>query len=296
MELFLFILKIASGPVVGGLIGLFTNYVAIKMLFHPYKEKRIFGRRLPFTPGMVPKRKDELARAVGNAVSQSLITPEDIKKQFMTEEVTDKIGEAVASYVFDGEAIISGNNGILEGIDKISDFAAKRIVDAAKDMDLGEIIADKAKEAVVDNMPGVLSVLVPEKMIAGLIAPLGGKIDEYIEDEGYDLIYPAVKKELTALADAPLAESAQKIGLSRESLKSGTVRVYKHFVADKLSDFAAQLDIAGIVEQKIKDMDIKELEKLVLSVSKKELYAIVWLGGLLGFVIGIVTSAITLFL
>ena len=42
------------------------------------------------------------------------------------------------------------------------------------------------------------------------------------------------------------------------------------------------------MEQKINDMDVKELEKLVLSVMKKELNAIVWLGALIGFILGII--------
>ncbi|MGK0209012.1 MAG: uncharacterized membrane protein YheB (UPF0754 family) [Patescibacteria group bacterium] len=48
-------------PVVGFIIGYFTNYIAIKMLFHPRKVK--FGLQ-----GVFPKRKADFARNVSEVV------------------------------------------------------------------------------------------------------------------------------------------------------------------------------------------------------------------------------------
>ena len=46
-----------------------------------------------------------------------------------------------------------------------------------------------------------------------------------------------------------------------------------------------QVDIATIVENKVNEMDIKDIEDLVLSVIKNELNSIVNLGALIGFLI-----------
>ena len=73
-------LKYLSGPVIGAVIGYCTNYIAVKMLFYPRKEIRIFGHRLPFTPGAIPKGKPRLAKAIGNIVGKSLVTKEDMVK------------------------------------------------------------------------------------------------------------------------------------------------------------------------------------------------------------------------
>ena len=48
------------------------------------------------------------------------------------------------------------------------------------------------------------------------------------------------------------------------------------------------IDVCAIVEEKINAMDVKEREKLVLSVMKKELNAIVNLGALIGLILGII--------
>ena len=65
-------------PIVGGLIGYFTNDLAVKMLFRPYKPAYWWGRKLPFTPGLIPANQDRLARRVADTVVNSLLTPEEL--------------------------------------------------------------------------------------------------------------------------------------------------------------------------------------------------------------------------
>lgn len=71
--------------VIGAVIGGFTNHLAIKMLFRPYHPVYIGKWRLPFTPGIIPKRRDELASQLGIMVVNHLLTPESIQKKFMND-------------------------------------------------------------------------------------------------------------------------------------------------------------------------------------------------------------------
>ena len=48
-------LSFLLGPIIGGVIGYSTNWLAIKMMFRPHKAKYIFGMKIPFTPGLMPK-------------------------------------------------------------------------------------------------------------------------------------------------------------------------------------------------------------------------------------------------
>ncbi len=63
----------------GGIIGYFTNDLAIKMLFRPYKPWYLFKRKLPFTPGLIPANQDRLAKRVSDTIMGSLLTPEEIQ-------------------------------------------------------------------------------------------------------------------------------------------------------------------------------------------------------------------------
>ena len=67
-------LAMLAGPVIGAGIGYFTNYIAVKMLFRPLHPVKIGNYTLPFTPGIIPKGRERLARALGNAVGNTLFT------------------------------------------------------------------------------------------------------------------------------------------------------------------------------------------------------------------------------
>ncbi|MDB9315318.1 DUF445 family protein [Spirulina sp. CS-785/01] len=66
-------------PVAGGIIGYFTNDLAIKMLFRPYKPIYIGKKRLPFTPGLIPRNQERLAKRVSDTIMGSLLTPGELQ-------------------------------------------------------------------------------------------------------------------------------------------------------------------------------------------------------------------------
>lgn len=65
---------------VAGVVGGVTNHFAIKMLFHPRRPLRLGGWKVPFTPGLIPKRKMEIAAALGDVVADYLVTPDGLRE------------------------------------------------------------------------------------------------------------------------------------------------------------------------------------------------------------------------
>lgn len=82
--------------VIGGFIGAMTNYIAIRMLFRPYKALYLFNKRVPFTPGLIPKRRDELAEHIGKVVVSHLLTEDAIRARLLEENLQKEITETVA--------------------------------------------------------------------------------------------------------------------------------------------------------------------------------------------------------
>lgn len=66
-------------PVVGGIIGYFTNDIAIKMLFRPYRPIYINGQQMPFTPGLIPRNQERLAKRIADTIMGSLLTPAELE-------------------------------------------------------------------------------------------------------------------------------------------------------------------------------------------------------------------------
>ena len=72
---------------IGAFLGASTNHLAIKMLFRPYNPIYIGKWQLPFTPGLIPKRRDQLAISLGETVTKYLLTPETFRKKFFSPEI-----------------------------------------------------------------------------------------------------------------------------------------------------------------------------------------------------------------
>lgn len=92
---------------IGALIGGFTNHLAIQMLFRPHEAKYIGNWRVPFTPGLIPKRRDELAKQLGRTVVEHLLTPETFKRRFFSNDMRQKaelwIQGQLTKHVFESE-------------------------------------------------------------------------------------------------------------------------------------------------------------------------------------------------
>ncbi len=69
-------------PIMGAIIGYGTNWLAIKMVFRPYEEKRIFGIKVPFTPGVMAKERYNFSKKLGHTLSDNVITEEELGKYF----------------------------------------------------------------------------------------------------------------------------------------------------------------------------------------------------------------------
>jgi uncharacterized membrane protein YheB (UPF0754 family) len=116
-------------PVMGAIIGYVTNAIAIKMLFRPLKEVRVWGIRLPFTPGILPKERHKLALNIGYMVERELFTPEIVRKRLQSEDVARTLQKSISSYT---ENIINTPAGTLLLQKKSGDDAPNGVSDTAR--------------------------------------------------------------------------------------------------------------------------------------------------------------------
>jgi uncharacterized membrane protein YheB (UPF0754 family) len=91
-------LLFAVPPLAGALIGFVTNLIAIKMLFRPLREIRVFGLRLPFTPGILPRQRHKLAASIGAMVERELLTPELLRQRLRRDDIRAKVRESLARF------------------------------------------------------------------------------------------------------------------------------------------------------------------------------------------------------
>ncbi len=106
--LFIIIFMIVVGAIIGGI----TNVIAIRMLFHPFKPYYIFKFRVPFTPGLIPKRREEIATKIGQVIEEHLLTEtlinEKLKKRAIT--ASNRIYDSTAITKVDERSIVNKTN------------------------------------------------------------------------------------------------------------------------------------------------------------------------------------------
>jgi uncharacterized membrane-anchored protein YjiN (DUF445 family) len=85
-------------PVIGAAIGYVTNAIAIRMLFRPLTEKRVLGVRIPFTPGIIPRQRGQLAVSIGKMVSTQLLTEEAVRSHTLSPRFQSAIRESITRF------------------------------------------------------------------------------------------------------------------------------------------------------------------------------------------------------
>lgn len=66
------------------------------MLFRPYKPIYIGGRKLPFTPGLIPSNQEKLAQRISDTIMGSLLTPEELQNLARKLLQTERLETAIA--------------------------------------------------------------------------------------------------------------------------------------------------------------------------------------------------------
>ena len=288
------IIKYIAGPVIGAVIGYFTNFIAVKMLFHPKKEIKVFGHKLPFTPGAIPKGKSRLAKSVGDAVGNNLITQADIESRLLSDELADKIAymildklSVLINDLFSGSQDMTEEE--IESRKKaVSTNIARYIAEAISQVDISGVLVEKTPEIIKAKLNNpMIEMFLTDELLQAVLSPVGTEIQAYIAENGEEFIAPYIEQKLSDSGEMPLADIIEGFGIDRDTLKKAFIALYKKAVSGCAENLMSLLDLSGIVEEKINAMSADELEALVMSVMKKELNTIVNLGALIGFILGL---------
>ncbi|MBE6022112.1 MAG: DUF445 family protein [Cellulosilyticum sp.] len=292
------------GPLVGAVIGGITNSIAIKMLFRPLNPIKIGSYTVPFTPGVIPKEKERIAKKVGQVVSEELLNEDVLKEWLLKEEVYQRIEEAVDHYLQEYAAheetlqeVLSqavGKERAMYYVCEIEEQLTEKLYSKVVSMALGKMIIKQILEAYkagsFGNLLGPMSFFVNDSLVENLAQKLEPVISKFIEDEGEDFIRKAIEEESTKLLDTSMKDIVEKLSSYDELIKKMIFKAYKRIVTHYLSHILETLNVAKIIEERILSLNMIEIERIIFSIMRKELNAIVWFGVLLGAIMGCVTS------
>ena len=200
------ILKILTGPLIGMIIGYFTNWLAVRMLFRPREARYLFGKRIPFTPGVIPRGKERIAASLGDIVNTQLLTEEAVSRRLTSKEMTDSVRQAVSEFLdglrrdertlrecFEQTAGEERWDSISQ---KIEDLLIRKASEKLRNMNLGKtaagIIADKMNAALSDSF---LGKMFGDSLTSNLSSAVEKTVNEYIDSHGEEIVRDLIREE-----------------------------------------------------------------------------------------------------
>lgn len=146
---------------VGTLIGWFTNYLAIKLLFRPYKEMNFLFFKIQ---GLIPKRRAEVSLNIADVVEKELISVDDIAEKIEEMDISDGvidrlldkvIGEKLQKNILDKNPLLKMiiNDSVIQ---KIKSYFKKSILENKEEIveEIIKIAKEKInfREIILDKM------------------------------------------------------------------------------------------------------------------------------------------------
>jgi len=166
-------------PIISALIGWITNYIAIKMLFHPKKKINFFIFSIQ---GIFPKRQHILASRLGNVVATELFSFSDIKDRFTSTETAHEI------------------NTILD--EKLEDFLENKLKSTMPmlSMFMNDDMKKKIKNTLHEEFQNILPEILnqfSEKLENDIDVEeiVANKVNAFSSDKLEQILYSIMKKE-----------------------------------------------------------------------------------------------------
>lgn len=300
-------------PLLGGIIGYITNDIAIRMLFRPHNAKYLFGIKIPFTPGIIPKEKGRIASAIGGAISENLMSKDVLEKNLLSDEMITKIRLSINSFfetqknnqetVRDFLAHYLTANDTDRLIHGLKEGLTDQVSTKLGESNLGEQISEVVMEHVssklrIDGLdldiPQMLKSLIGSSLwgqVASLIEKpakhyLAKNINQMLSANGPEIVGKLVDNGVDDISQLSMQKLLQGKELQIAQATNTCIGLYRTIISEHLPRILEAINIPVIIESRINEMDMNETEKLIFQVMDKELKAIVWLGALLGAVMG----------
>ena len=287
-------------PLVGGVIGYITNDLAIRMLFRPRKALYIGRFHVPFTPGLIPSQQGRIAQSIGSVVSGQLLNEETLRQTLLSQGTLDTLRKKITTFlrvlskdertVYDclrqpeirGKADIS-----VDALQqKLTDALCAKIVDARLGYAVVDSVVGDKMDFITQNP--LFSRLIDGNTQGAIREKLAEKVNELIAEKAPDASAAIVSHYKEELLNARLCDLYAKYQDREEKIVDGILDLYVNILGGNLGRLLKAINIEQIVVDKINGLDAAQLEATIFGIMKHELKAIVYLGALLGFLMGFI--------
>lgn len=173
----------------------------------------------------------------------------------------------------------------------LSNTFTDEIMNSIGKIDLRNTIVNEAGRIIKEKVNGtMLAMFLNDEMLDSFIQPVGAELEAYIAENGRDFIQKEVNEKIMAFEQKSVLDLCKEMDVEDDKIRDTIRSIYRSASENAVNGVLKNVDISTMIEEKINNMKTEDLEKVVLTVMKKELDTIVNLGALIGFILGSIST------
>lgn len=265
-----------SPLLIATLHGYGAAWLAVRMLFRPRRPFYIFGRRVPLTPGMLPKEREHFIEALSTVIGDRLLDVETITDEILKLNLEPEITSiARREYLHQSQSEPT--------IQVVIEHLRQRLYHLRDSVETRWEIARALRRIVEAEINRRFSLL--RRLIA----------DYFLDEES---LYRIVGDSIDQLADR-IVESlyvrttiAQAMAQIPETIFQGATSTQTAAVNSFVTVLSQRLDLRAILVNRLSALSNEAIEQLIMDTAGREIRAIVWFGAGIGLVVGVAQTLI----
>lgn len=268
MDPFTFKLVVAIAIIIIATIhGFGAAWLAIWMLFHPYKPLKFFGITI-WPQGMIPRHRDKLADSIGKAVGNELVSQQTVfDALFETSFFRQKVEDFVNSYTQDLLSTVypsfidalpsQARAPILDTISALQYRLAEYIATMLKSEETADAISSFVDRQVDELLSRRVADTVTEETFNQLLQYVEERFHRLLDEEGFEQkVKEFISGRLDELArsNATLAETftPETVAFIKERIDSQVPPIVHH-LADIATSQNTRKQIGALIKREVDD-------------------------------------------
>jgi uncharacterized membrane protein YheB (UPF0754 family) len=268
-----------SPLILSTLHGYLAARLTLWLIFHPRRPLRLFGRRLPFTPGLVPRQRQVFIAGFANIVAERLLNIEAIGEEILRIDLKPEIGAYARS-----EYLHHSQQASTQAI--IVDHLRERLYHLRDSVETRWEIARALRSIIEAEFEKSLGAM--RRLVTAY----------FLDDE---LIYRLIGRSIDQLAES-IAESIYVRSTIEQTLSQVPESIFQQVgggsqskaIRSLVESLSEKLDLRELIVRRFEALTGEEIETIIRQGAAREIRGLIRLGTVGGLLVGAVQTLLNL--
>jgi len=263
---------------IGTAHGYGAAWLAVKMIFRPHEAIYVFGRRLPLTPGMIPKERERFIDAFSRVIAERLLTVETITDELMSLGLEAEI-ETIARMQYQAtskrtDVMDSLVHHLRESLERIK---SNPEIKHQLTVQLRDIVDRELLSHYGMMRKTVMAFFIEMAFVRKVVDASIQELVTQVEASLY--VRQTIESTLLQLPEAVFKDGGPDSSIALSKL---------------IATLSKRLNFYDILKRRLSGFSNEMIEELIMETAGREIKGIVWFGAAIGFFVGVFQTILLL--